>query len=101
MRIGTVVLFIVFFSSPAFAADQYCRVVNRDNVVVNDAQMANAMNRWLIHRKVQYKTTAKEIQKTIKSFCASNPGASSNEVTAHLENIVDALDGLTRQGKMK
>jgi len=89
-----IILFFVLNIANVYAAETYCQNVNRTNIVVNASSLAISMNKWLSNRGVNYKTSTKEMQNTIKTFCQKNSYATSDDVTNHLNNIVNVLAGM-------
>lgn len=86
----TVMGFLSIYST-AEAGNSYCRSVNASGTVVNAGQMANVMDRWLALKGVDYRTSASEVSTTIRNFCSNRGYATVDDVTDHLQNIVNYI----------
>jgi len=86
----TVFVFLVFSPFVVFA-ETPCQRINITGNVINADQFAITMNKWLALKEINYKTTSKEMTNTLKDFCKSHPYGTADDVTNHLQNIVDVI----------
>ncbi len=91
MKTSIFTILIILASAMSVGAETYCQNINRTRSVVNAEPLAQVMNKWLKQRNISYQTTTKEMTNTIKNFCQSNPSATADDATNHLNTIVDAL----------
>mgnify|MGYP001419263952 CR=1 FL=1 len=91
MKTAILSMLIIFLFAVSAQAETYCQNVNRTGSVVNVEPLGKTMNKWLLSRGVKYKTTPKEMKKTLINFCKSKPYGTDEDVTNHLQNIVNVL----------
>jgi muramidase (phage lysozyme) len=77
-------------------AETDCEKINSTGKVNNAAQLAKTMNKWTAIRGINYKTTKRKVTAIIKKYCKSNPYGTDNDITDHLQNIVDAVGALEK-----
>jgi len=77
-------------------AETDCEKINSTGKVNNAAQLAKTMNKWTAIRGINYKTTKRKVTAIIKKYCKSNPYGTTNDITDHLQNIVDAAGSLEK-----
>jgi len=89
MKAAILTISIILLCAVMARAEAVCEKINSTGNVNNAAQLAKTLNKWTAIRGINYKTTPNKITAIIKKYCKSNPYGTADDITDHLQNIVD------------
>jgi hypothetical protein len=89
MKAAILTISIILLCTVMARAETVCEKINSTGNVNNAAQLAKTLNKWTAIRGINYKTTPNKITAIIKKYCKSNPYGTADDITDHLQNIVD------------
>jgi hypothetical protein len=77
-------------ASPA-QSTTHCQGINSSDQVANSDLIAKRLNKLIKQKGGKYKFSPNEIVRGVKSYCASKPYASADEVTTYLINSAEVI----------